>query len=62
MRCSFAPNLDLAEFFELQTEVARHGWRRAPPRSMLARAKGLIELAVEGLKATAPDELQILSR
>jgi glutamate--cysteine ligase len=56
-----APNLDMAEFFELQTEVARHGLAaRTGAINVLARAKGLIELAVEGLKATAPDELRYL--
>jgi glutamate--cysteine ligase len=56
-----APNLDRSDFFELQTEVAKHGLAaHTSALNVLSCAKGLIELAVEGLKSTAPDELKYL--
>jgi glutamate--cysteine ligase len=56
-----APKLCVADFAALQLQVARHGLEaRIGALSVLDVARSAIELAIQGLRAIAPDETRYL--
>lgn len=55
------PDLNASEYVELQRDIARDGLAaRSQGVNVLALARSLVELSVEGLKAVAPEETRFL--